>query len=448
MTSKTSNQKHGQGQGAWQRKKRPHVGDQQPCGAYNYRGCLESGSNCSFAHRYSIWAGTLYYSTLNPSEQAIKGLISNSWFPAEFRDLRYRNVNSLMENEQLELIRMPLLSSSTTAPHGDSKRRKKATKAMQDGFLKDMEVKLVDMENAANPTDDAESEVTQSMPTRQEREATLREEAEEAILERTLLVTTAAFRAKPKREVTNEERKAIADDVNAILNLRLTALEEEFALAEGVCYMQQERLESKDSQDDQVQFHRFGLVTPGALGVFNPDGPCNDFNKEHLVKLMKNLNELVKEDHEDRSDSIATYICRHCFRSLYRSSKERRVCACLRCVSVLYCCTECRDADVRDHKVYCFLHPAWECEESARRREAWLRAAGKTVKQPTEEEIPEMKAHDDPTPQKEDQLEDLRGGAVAGAAVQGDEDDAVEQSGKADDDAKTAGDGGDIDVMS
>ena len=54
---------------------------------------------------------------------------------------------------------------------------------------------------------------------------------------------------------------------------------------------------------------------------------------------------------------------------------------------------------------------------------AWLRAAGKTVKQPTEEEIPEMEAHDDPKPRKEDQLEDLRGGAVAEAAVQGAEDD-------------------------
>ena len=208
--------------------------------------------------------------------------------------------------------------------------------------------------------------------------------------------------------------------------------------------MQQEMLESKDSQDDQVQFHRFGLVTPGALGVFNPDGPCNDFNKEHLVKLVRNLNELVKEDHEDRSDSIVAYVCRHCFRSLYRSSKERRVCACLRCVSVLYCDSGCRDADARDHKVYCFLHPAWECEESARRRVAWLRAAGKTVKQPTEERIPEMEAHDDPKPRKEDQLEDLRGGAVAEAAVQGAEDDAAEQSGNTDDGTE-GGDGTKVD---
>ena len=156
------------------------------------------------------------------------------------------------------------------------------------------------------------------------------------------------------------------------------------------------------------------------------------------MELLKNLNELVKEDHEDRSDSIVAYVCRHCFRSLYRSSKERRVCACLRCVSVLYCDSGCRDADARDHKFYCFLHPAWECEESARRRVAWLRAAGKTVKPPTEEEITEMEAHDDPTPRKEDQLEVLRGGAVAGAAVQGDEDDVVEH--------KTTDDGGEPDA--
>jgi hypothetical protein len=57
-----------------------------------------------------------------------------------------------------------------------------------------------------------------------------------------------------------------------------------------------------------------------------------------------------------------------------------------------------------------------------------------------------MEAHDDPTPRKEDQLEDLRGGAVAGAAVQGDEDDAEEQSGNADDGSKTADDGGEPDA--
>jgi hypothetical protein len=348
-----------------------------------------------------------------------------------------RNLNSLNEAEKLAHL-VPLedssKSSTTTAPV-ESKKRKRARLQVQASIDSKEEAQLLELQQVAD-----------TMPTKQEREATLREEAEEDVLQRTLLATTAAFRAKPKREVTDEERKAIADDVNAILNLQLAALEEEFALAEGICYMQQEMLESKDSQDDQVQFHRFGLVTPGALGVFNPDEPCNDFNKEHLVKLVRNLNELVKEDHEDRSDSIVAYVCRHCFRSLYRSSKERRVCACLRCVSVLYCDSGCRDADARDHKVYCFLHPAWECEESARRRVAWLRAAGKTVKQPTEEEIPEMEAHDDPTPRKEDQLEDLRGGAVAGAAVQGDEDDAVEQSGNADDGSKTADDGGEPDA--
>ena len=349
-----------------------------------------------------------------------------------------RNLNSLNQTEQLAYLQLPLedssKSSTTTAPVESKKRKRARLKASIDSKV---EAQLLEQQ-VADKNDDMESEVQESMPTKQEREATLREEAEEAILERTLLATAAAFRAKPKREVTEEERKAIADDVDAILNLQLAALEKEYALAEGVCYMQQEMFESKDSQDDQVQFHRFGLVTPGALGVFNPDGPCNDFNKEHLVKLVRNFNELVKEDHEDRSDSIVAYVCRHCFRSLYRSSKERRVCACLRCVSVLYCDSGCRDADARDHKFYCFLHPAWECEESARRRVAWLRAAGKTVKPPTEEGIPEMEAHDDPTPQKEDQLEVLRGGAVAGAAVQGDEDGAVEPSGNADDDSKTA----------
>jgi hypothetical protein len=247
MTSKTSNQKHGQGQGAWQQKKRPRqaVDNRQLCGAYNYRGCSESRSICSFAHKYSIWAGTLYYSTLDSSEQTIKGLKKNSWFPVEFQDLRLRNVNSLTEIEQLELIRLPLLSPST-APQGDSKRRKKATQAIQNDINKELEVKLVDMQDAANPINDAELEITQPKPTKQEREATYREEARKLMVGRMLAATEVAFNAFPMRDVTEAERKAIVAEVDAILSLQLAALEEEFTLAEGVCYMQQEMLETSD----------------------------------------------------------------------------------------------------------------------------------------------------------------------------------------------------------
>ena len=178
-----------------------------------------------------------------------------------------RNLNSLNGAEQLAYLQLPLedssKSSTTTAPVESKKRKRARLKASIDSKV---EAQLLEQQ-VADKNDDMESEVQESMPTKQEREATLREEAEEAVLERTLLATTAAFRAKPKREVTEEERKAIADDVDAILNLQLAALEKEYALAEGVCYMQQEMFESKDSQDDQVQFHRFGLVTPGAQSL-------------------------------------------------------------------------------------------------------------------------------------------------------------------------------------
>ena len=445
MTSKTSNQKHGQGQGAWQQgqgawqqKKRPRqaVDNRQLCGAYNYRGCSESRSICSFAHKYSIWAGTLYYSTLDSSEQTIKGLKKNSWFPVEFQDLRLRNVNSLTEIEQLELIRLPLLSPSTTAPHGDSKRRKKATQAMQDGIHKELEVKLVDMENAANPTDDAESEVTRPVPTKQEREATLREQAHEKMVGRMLAATEIAMKAKPMRNVTEAEQQDIVAEEDASLILQLAALEEEFALAEGPCYMQQEKLESKDSQDDPVMNHRFGLVASGDLGVYRKGSECNESNKRHMGVLLRNLNEMLKDANgkDELEAASGYYACRFCSRSLYRSEARRKriICACLRCISVLYCSDWCRFNDAKDHKFSCFMHPAWECQERTK----------PGVKAPADAEVPTIEATDDPKKGGQEASNDAQpeGAPPQDGEVQGDGEKTADD-GDDDDGSKTAVDG-------
>ena len=409
MTSKTSSQKQGQGQGA---KKRPRqaVDDRQPCGEYNYRGCSENRDKCRYAHKFSKWAGTLYYTSLSPSEQAIKGMKKNHWFPIEFQDLRLRNVNSLTESEQKALIRLPLLDTSM-APQGESKRRKKATQEMQDGINKEMEAKLVNLENEANPIDE-ESEVTPPMPTKEEREAMIREEANEALLQRTLTLTTTAFRAN--REIKDEERKAIMDDVTAILNSQLAALVEEFA-----------------QNADPVTNHRFGLVAPGELGVYRPGLECNASNKKHVSVLVRNLNEMLNDANgrDEQDEGVGYYSCRFCVRSLYRSEARRKkvICACLRCISVLYCSDWCRFNDAKDHKFSCFLHPAWVSQEGGVQ---WSGHAKSEVKAPADAEVPAIEATDDPK----------KGGQQAS-------NDAAEDEAGQQDATKTADDGGD-DVVS
>ena len=199
--------------------------------------------------------------------------------------------------------------------------------------------------------------------------------------------------------------------------------------------MHQELLESKGSQAGSVQEHRFGLVAPGALGVYNPDGPkCNEENKAHLEVLVRNLNKMVKDDNESRSDAVADYLCRHCFRSLYRSSRHRFICACLRCISVLYCTSECRDVDVRSHRFTCFLHPAWECEESSRRRVAKTRAAGENVKPLKDAKSPEIEAQEDPRedPDEEVLLDAEDGEDQGGGGVQGDGEKTADDGGEPD----------------
>jgi hypothetical protein len=156
--------------------------------------------------------------------------------------------------------------------------------------------------------------------------------------------------------------------------------------------MQQEMLEIK-GQADPVQNHRFKLVPLGALGVYKPDRfNCNEANKGHLLTLMKNLSKTLYIQNEKREDAVQGYSCRHCRRSLYVSSHRvaHIMCACLRCVSTMYCGRICRDNDALEHQMSCFLHPGWECEESTKRRMEKMRVAGVIAKAAEDVRIPEI----------------------------------------------------------
>jgi hypothetical protein len=306
------------------------------------------------------------------------------------------------------------LSEPSTAPQGDSKRRKKATQANQDGINKELEAKLVNTENEANP-----------MPTKEEREATIREEANEALLQRTLTLTTEAFRAR--REIKDEERTAITDEVNAILNSQLAALEEEFAQIA-----------------DPVMNHRYGLVAQGELGVYRSGSESNASNKKNLAVLVRNLNEMLNDANgrDEQDEGVGYYSCRFCVRSLYRSEARRKkvICACLRCISVLYCSDWCRFNDAKDHKFSCFLHPAWVSPEGA------MKLGGRAkseVKAPADAEVPTIEATDDPKKGGQEASNDAQpeGAAPQDDEVQGDGEKTVD-----DDGSKTADDGGEHDA--
>ena len=216
------------------------------------------------------------------------------------------------------------------------------------------------------------------------------------------------------RNVTEAERQAIVDEVDAILNLQLAALEEEFAQIA-----------------DPVMNHRFGLVASRELGVYRPGAECNASNERHMAVLLLNLNELLKDANgrDEQDEAAGYYACRFCFRSLYRSEARRKrvICACLRCISVLYCSDWCRFNDAKDHKFSCFLHPAWVSQEGGVQ---WSGHAKSEVKAPADAEVPAIEATDDPK----------KGGQQAS-------NDAAEDEAGQQDATKTADDGGD-DVVS
>ena len=402
MSTTTSTKANGQ-KGKHQ-VKRPRQED-QICGAYNHTGCMHSAEKCRFDHEYSQWAGVLFYQSLTKPARDWKGLKLNSYYPKEFKDLRNRSIHSLTTKESLALLKMPLLvpDEEPKSAQAVSKPRKKAKKEPQADIDKESEAKDIDKEAGVKLNDveseikapqinDVESEIKAPQLTRQEREAALRAEAEESIIARLMAATGAAYRAD-RCDVTKGEQQAIIDEVEADLNMKLIALEEEYVLIAGVCYMQQEMLESKGSQDDQVLIHRFRMVTPGALGVFKPgELNCNTENKEALWVLVKNLNKMLMLDNEDREDGFVGYKCCNCLRSLYRnqSGVGRVMCACLRCISVLYCCATCKKADAREHRFSCFMHPGWECEESTKQRVEKMRVAGVAQKPSTDADVQEL----------------------------------------------------------
>ena len=344
------------------------------CGAYNHTGCIVA--ECRFAHKYDRWAGASYYFKINPNLQQQKGLILDSQYPREFTDLRMRNKDSLTNTELTQLAKMPPL-----APRGKSTTAKVAESRKKVG----PKVSTHESKLAQPVGTDEKSGPAKPKLTREEREASIRAERKEYVDQH---MFKAYRKASDDGDFSNLEAqtKAINWEADIDMNIKFVALELEYQ--HQICYMQQELREGKNGQDDRVYDHRFQLLTPGALGVYKPSGPCNQSNVGDLASLLRNLNEFMVDEGDD------SYVCRFCFRSLYprKTRRERILCACLRCVSVLYCSPWCRDEDAHGHRFSCFLHPAWECEEGTKRRVEEMNAAGLKAQPLVEQKAPAIGA--------------------------------------------------------
>ena len=65
-------------------------------------------------------------------------------------------------------------------------------------------------------------------------------------------------------------------------------------------------------------------------------------------------------------------------------------------MSVLYCCPTRREVDAKGHRISCFLHPAWECEERTKRRVEEMEAAGISAQPLVEQKAPAIESVHDP----------------------------------------------------
>ena len=117
----------------WTADKRHKTGDvkrkmsKKICGAYNHTGCkVADECQCRFVHQYDLRAGANYYIKILPKAKEQKGLILDSKYPREFKDLRMRKKESMTNTELSELSKMPPLASRvkpTTAKVATHARR-------------------------------------------------------------------------------------------------------------------------------------------------------------------------------------------------------------------------------------------------------------------------------------------------------------------------------------
>ena len=171
-----------------------------------------------------------------------------------------RNKESLTNTELTRLSKMPPLASKvkpTTAKVAELPRKKMVTKVsihVKSEAAKqvstDMESELAQPVSIDAKSDDAKSEPVKLKLTREEREANIRAEGKEAVDRRML----AAFHKASAGDwqALEAERLIIIEEEDEEMSKKLTALDQEYQQCAEVCYMQQERQEGKDGQDDRV----------------------------------------------------------------------------------------------------------------------------------------------------------------------------------------------------
>ena len=97
----------------WTADKRHKAGDgkrkmsKKICGAYNHTGC-KVADECRFVHKYDLRTGANYYINILPKAKEQKGLILDSKYPREFKDLRMRNRESMTHGAIGALENAPL----------------------------------------------------------------------------------------------------------------------------------------------------------------------------------------------------------------------------------------------------------------------------------------------------------------------------------------------------
>ena len=179
------------------------------------------------------------------------------------------------------------------------------------------------------------------------------------------------------------ERQQIFEFVNQQRDAKLEQLKAQFAAEEANAYMWVERKEAPKDKSQEARFrHLFSVMPPNSLGVYKKGHEFTKANQNLINELLVSARNIFKDVDESAPGGNNCFCCHRCRRSLRMLEGQAHFRACLRCFVELYCGAKCRQYAESGHALACSMHPAWECEKFTADKKERAQKGGQQVDSP------------------------------------------------------------------
>jgi hypothetical protein len=280
-----------------------------------------------------------------------KGLIQNSAYAPQLKELKYRVPSTLTDKEAAELQQKSSKVQQATVQQ--AKHKKTA---------------LTYDEQAQSIKEEAMDKARKMIDEQSDRMRT----ANQTVTSPELM-----------RYQGDAERKQIYEFVYEQRDAKLEQLKAQFAAEEANAYMWVERKEAPKDKSQEARYrHLFSVVPPNSLGVYKKGREFTKANQDLINELLVSARKIFKDVDESAPGGNNCFCCHRCRRSLRMLEGQAHFRACLRCFVELYCGAKCRQYAEPGHALACSMHPAWECEKFTADKKERAQEEGQQVDSP------------------------------------------------------------------